>query len=74
LAGNAGREVCGVEWLSLSVGCAIYPEDGVDAEKLLAEADRRMYIQKQGHHKILKVLNTLSDERRPGAVRDAVAG
>ena len=29
-------------------GCAIYPEDGVDAEKLLAEADRRMYIQKQG--------------------------
>jgi len=43
-----------VEWLSLSVGCAIYPEDGVDAEKLLAEADRRMYMQKQEHHKILK--------------------
>jgi len=74
LAGNAGREVCGVEWLSLSVGCAIYPEDGVDAEKLLAEADRRMYIQKQEHHKILKVFNTLTDERRPGPVRDAVAG
>jgi diguanylate cyclase (GGDEF)-like protein/putative nucleotidyltransferase with HDIG domain len=74
LAGNAGREVCGVEWLSLSVGCAIYPEDGEDAEKLLAEADRRMYIQKQEHHKILKVLNTLSDERRPGTIRDAVAG
>jgi len=41
---------------------------------LLAEADRRMYIQKQEHHKILKTLNTLTDERRPSAVRDAVAG
>ncbi|HEY1936876.1 MAG TPA: HD domain-containing phosphohydrolase [Candidatus Angelobacter sp.] len=74
LAGNAGREVCGVEWLSLSVGCAIYPEDGVDAEKLLAEADRRMYAQKQEHHKVLRVFNSMADERRPPTVRDAVAG
>jgi diguanylate cyclase (GGDEF)-like protein/putative nucleotidyltransferase with HDIG domain len=74
LAGSAGREICGVEWLSLSVGCAIYPEDGVDAEKLLAEADRRMYIQKQEHHRVLKVFNALTDGRRPAAVRDAVAG
>jgi diguanylate cyclase (GGDEF)-like protein/putative nucleotidyltransferase with HDIG domain len=74
LAGNAGREICDVEWLSLSVGCAIYPEDGVDAEKLLAEADRRMYIQKQEHHKILKVFTALTDGKRPAAVRDAVAG
>ena len=74
LAGGAGREICGVEWLSLSVGCAIYPEDGVDAEKLLAEADRRMYIQKQEHHKILKVFSALTDGKRPTAVRDAVAG
>jgi diguanylate cyclase (GGDEF)-like protein/putative nucleotidyltransferase with HDIG domain len=74
LAGNAGREVCGVDWLSLSFGSAIYPGDGVDAEKLLAEADRRMYIQKQEHHKILKVYSSLTDGRRPGNVRDAVAG
>jgi diguanylate cyclase (GGDEF)-like protein/putative nucleotidyltransferase with HDIG domain len=74
LAGNAGREVCGVEWLSLSVGCAIYGEDGVDAEKLLAEADRRMYMQKQEHHKTLKVVHSLTEGRRPGRVRDAVAG
>jgi GGDEF domain-containing protein len=66
--------VCGVEWLSLSVGCAIYPEDGVDAEKLLAEADRRMYLQKQEHHKILKVFTALTDGKRPATVRDAVAG
>jgi diguanylate cyclase (GGDEF)-like protein/putative nucleotidyltransferase with HDIG domain len=49
LARMAGREVCGEDWLSLSVGCAIYPQDGDDAEKLLAEADRRMYLQKQTH-------------------------
>lgn len=47
LAKMAGREICGEDLLSLSVGCAFYPEDGTDAEKLLAEADRRMYIQKQ---------------------------
>jgi diguanylate cyclase (GGDEF)-like protein/putative nucleotidyltransferase with HDIG domain len=47
LAKMAGREICGEDLLSLSVGCAFYPEDGPDAEKLLAEADRRMYIQKQ---------------------------
>ena len=46
----------------------------MDAEKLLAEADRRMYIQKQEHHKILKVFNALADGRRPNTVRDAVAG
>jgi diguanylate cyclase (GGDEF)-like protein/putative nucleotidyltransferase with HDIG domain len=50
LATSAGREVCGEDILSLSLGCAIFPEDGMDAEKLLAEADRRMYIEKQEHH------------------------
>jgi hypothetical protein len=29
------------------VGRAIYPDDGKDAEQLLAEADRRMYVEKQ---------------------------
>jgi diguanylate cyclase (GGDEF)-like protein/putative nucleotidyltransferase with HDIG domain len=47
LARHAGNEVCGEEILSLSVGRAVYPEDGKDAEQLLAEADRRMYIEKQ---------------------------
>jgi diguanylate cyclase (GGDEF)-like protein/putative nucleotidyltransferase with HDIG domain len=45
----AGRELSGEDWLSISVGCALFPEDGSDAEKLLAEADRRMYLQKQDH-------------------------
>jgi diguanylate cyclase (GGDEF)-like protein/putative nucleotidyltransferase with HDIG domain len=47
LARQAGNEVCGEEILSLSVGRAVYPEDGKDAEQLLAEADRRMYLEKQ---------------------------
>jgi len=47
LARQAGSEVCGEEILSLSVGRAVYPEDGKDAEQLLAEADRRMYLEKQ---------------------------
>jgi diguanylate cyclase (GGDEF)-like protein/putative nucleotidyltransferase with HDIG domain len=47
LARQAGSEVCGEEILSLSVGRAVYPADGNDAEQLLAEADRRMYLEKQ---------------------------
>ena len=47
LARQAGSEVCGEEILSLSVGRALYPDDGKDAEQLLAEADRRMYLEKQ---------------------------
>jgi diguanylate cyclase (GGDEF)-like protein len=37
--------------LSMSVGVAIYPEDGTDAEELLAEADRRMYKNKRQRKK-----------------------
>ncbi|HET9406251.1 MAG TPA: diguanylate cyclase [Candidatus Sulfotelmatobacter sp.] len=47
LAKQAGFDVCGEDILSLSVGQAVYPLDGKDAEKLLAEADRRMYLEKQ---------------------------
>jgi len=47
LVHQVGMEVCREDILSLSVGKAVYPEDGLDAEKLLTEADRRMYMQKQ---------------------------
>jgi diguanylate cyclase (GGDEF)-like protein/putative nucleotidyltransferase with HDIG domain len=47
LAKQVGREVCNEDILSLSVGRSVYPDDGLDAEELLAEADRRMYIEKQ---------------------------
>jgi diguanylate cyclase (GGDEF)-like protein/putative nucleotidyltransferase with HDIG domain len=47
LAKQAGIEVCAEDILTLSVGQAVYPNDGKDAEELLAEADRRMYLEKQ---------------------------
>jgi diguanylate cyclase (GGDEF)-like protein/putative nucleotidyltransferase with HDIG domain len=47
LAKQAGLEVCAEDILSLSVGLAICPEDGANAEQLLAQADRRMYMEKQ---------------------------
>jgi diguanylate cyclase (GGDEF)-like protein/putative nucleotidyltransferase with HDIG domain len=55
LATEAGREVCGEDILSISVGVAFFSEDGSDAEQLLAEADRRMYIVKQIHHEKLGI-------------------
>ena len=50
LAREAGRQVCGLNLLSSSVGAAFYPADGLDAEQLLAEADRKMYADKQQHY------------------------
>jgi diguanylate cyclase (GGDEF)-like protein/putative nucleotidyltransferase with HDIG domain len=50
LAQEAGRQVCGKDLLSSSVGAAFYPQDGLDAEQLLAEADRKMYASKQLHY------------------------
>jgi len=47
MATEAGRGVCGEDILSLSIGQAVYPENGMDAEDLLAEADRRMYLEKR---------------------------
>ena len=38
--------------VSISVGMARYPEDGPDAETLLARADERMYESKRRKHKL----------------------
>jgi diguanylate cyclase (GGDEF)-like protein/putative nucleotidyltransferase with HDIG domain len=50
LAVEAGKKVAGRELVGLSVGTAFCPEDGFDVERLLAEADRRMYSMKKIHH------------------------
>jgi len=50
LAQQAGRQICGKNLLSLSVGTAFYGQDGADAERLLAEADKKMYAVKQLRH------------------------
>jgi len=47
---ESGRHVCGRDVITLSVGMAFCPEDGFDVERLLADADRRMYSMKQVHH------------------------
>ena len=44
---DAGVAVCGERLLAISAGAAFFPQDGADAENLLAEADRRMYRVKQ---------------------------
>jgi diguanylate cyclase (GGDEF)-like protein/putative nucleotidyltransferase with HDIG domain len=49
LAIEAGRKIAGRNLVSMSVGTAFCPQDGFDAERLLAEADRRMYSMKQVH-------------------------
>jgi diguanylate cyclase (GGDEF)-like protein len=46
LASEVGRMVCGENLISVSVGVASWPEDGITADELLAEADRRMYASK----------------------------
>lgn len=46
ITAEAGREVCNEDSLSLSIGHAMCPDDGTDADQLLSEADRRMYIAK----------------------------
>jgi diguanylate cyclase (GGDEF)-like protein len=50
IAKAAGFQVSPDAALSVSVGSAFFMKDGMDAEQLLAEADRRMYSIKQIHH------------------------
>ena len=50
MAVEAGVEVCGRKEISLSIGIAVFPDDGSDAEQLLAQADHRMYFAKRTHY------------------------
>jgi diguanylate cyclase (GGDEF)-like protein/putative nucleotidyltransferase with HDIG domain len=47
----------------LSIGHATYPEDGLDAESLLAAADRRMYMAKQEQKQLKRALPALPQSR-----------
>jgi diguanylate cyclase (GGDEF)-like protein/putative nucleotidyltransferase with HDIG domain len=51
IGGAAGCAVTGMQNMTMSIGEAFYPQDGADAEQLLAVADRRMYRAKQGSRK-----------------------
>lgn len=63
IAMHAGRRVCGRDLISLSVGTAFCPDDGFDAERLLAEADRKMYTMKQVHHALAEEAATVPEEK-----------
>jgi diguanylate cyclase (GGDEF)-like protein len=54
MALRASREVCGKDIVSISLGVAFYPNDGLEAEQLLSEADRRMYEAKQTHYRLAR--------------------
>lgn len=67
LAVEAGKKVAGRSLIGLSVGTAFCPEDGFDVERLLAEADRRMYSMKQAHHADIERETRTPDSRPRGA-------
>jgi diguanylate cyclase (GGDEF)-like protein len=48
---DAGFMICQAKAVTGSIGCAFYPKDGLTAEELLAEADRRMYEAKESYYK-----------------------
>ena len=47
IAADVASAICPAHVLSLSVGKATYPDDGGDAETLLAAADRSLYAMKR---------------------------
>jgi diguanylate cyclase (GGDEF)-like protein/putative nucleotidyltransferase with HDIG domain len=49
-ATGAGRQMRHPVELSISIGTAVYPNDGNTAEELLTEADHRMYRSKRQKH------------------------
>lgn len=50
----AGQSVCQSTLVTVSVGCAFYPQDGFTAEDLLAKADEHMYAAKEIHYQKLR--------------------
>jgi diguanylate cyclase (GGDEF)-like protein len=61
IAVAVGVEVTGQELLAVSVGHAFYEKINVDAEHLLCEADRSMYVTKKAHHAMLPADGSMVD-------------
>jgi diguanylate cyclase (GGDEF)-like protein/putative nucleotidyltransferase with HDIG domain len=59
--------------LSISVGIANFPEDGTDAEQLLAEADRRMYKGKRLRKKERASVVLMQHHTHPDSLAEASA-
>jgi diguanylate cyclase (GGDEF)-like protein len=69
LVTEAGYEICGERCLTLSIGTVFCGEDGLDAEQLLAEADRRMYNVKRKQHEPLPVLAAMPASGKPVTIQ-----
>jgi diguanylate cyclase (GGDEF)-like protein/putative nucleotidyltransferase with HDIG domain len=51
---EASRAICGETIVSVSVGNALFPDNGLSSEDLLSEADRSMYQVKEKHYSKLQ--------------------
>jgi GGDEF domain-containing protein len=51
---EASRNICGEPIVSVSVGSAFFPTNGLSVEDLLSEADRSMYENKEKHYSKLQ--------------------
>jgi diguanylate cyclase (GGDEF)-like protein len=66
-------------FVSISIGISVYPDDGQDAEELVANADAAMYQAKQtgrnGYHFCGTAVKQRADERQIGedSLRDALS-
>jgi len=66
LASEVGTRVCGENIISASVGVASWPADGLTADELLAEADRRMYAHKNSL-KMKRPITRAGEEQKTSA-------
>jgi diguanylate cyclase (GGDEF)-like protein len=55
----AARTVCGSSSVTVSVGTAFHPKDGITVDELLAEADQSMYLSKAQHYRHTEEANRL---------------
>ncbi|MCX6613992.1 MAG: GGDEF domain-containing protein, partial [Acidobacteria bacterium] len=68
---DAARQVIGEDIIGISIGAVHAPEDGRDAETLLAEADRRMYQMKEERKEAAKAKQLLNLGRKDFSWRTA---
>jgi diguanylate cyclase (GGDEF)-like protein/putative nucleotidyltransferase with HDIG domain len=58
---DAAKIVCGKKAVTVSIGSAFHPQDGVTVDELLAEADQSMYLSKAAHYKRTEDSESLQD-------------
>jgi diguanylate cyclase (GGDEF)-like protein/putative nucleotidyltransferase with HDIG domain len=68
---ESARQVIGEDMVGISIGAVHAPEDGRDAETLLAEADRRMYKMKEERKESARTRQLENLSRRDFSWRDA---